>query len=902
MKAWTSEADQINIGEIDTKHLDTLIVNTLAIDEFLHHGHNDKKLFIIAPKGVGKTLLLRTKSQMYRNEASGYYCIPEHELVEKFTANRVSFSQEELERFKTFDVWAKTWKLCLLITILKNTNVPLPAKVEEVIGFARWPTDILGALLLNRNRIERLYQLVPSELMPKVRNIRGFGNANQIALFLDNIDEFFEDQVGFKQLEANQFTQTVSEDVWINAQLAIISVAREICAANKHIKIFVSIRSEAFNQGKASTDLQIEQYTTLLTYPKQRIKAIFTKNVELTEKERLRAPDADDPIEQFIGFNTISHRLIRDPHDNPRKEDVFDYMYRHTFGRPREIVVMGKAIYNIDPEERTPKAVRDAVNSISTRLLRQYSKEIVPFFYQDIYDEFCELSDSNVVSFQDAKEISDYFARERNFPDVFSYFYRLGLIGITYDENANGTRFKQRFLPVGQYSLASQGIPEHPDYYVMHPAMNEDLENFHGIHFFQKDNLIGNEYPFHIPRVPEKKTLHTHIGINRDSLAIILPEFSRKKSIALYHPTDSEFADIGLVENVEINLSTGEGLHFKVIHDHMNSVLVNRILAQWKGGEHIIIYSRNKEILKRVLQESETISCFASDHNLKGHLSLLEGNKTRKLLYIPQRYLQSRDLKAAQSALEEHEINKVSTESILVDRYTHEWKYYEQDNAFVFDIVTEPYGRLIFRDRPNSKLSPGKVIIRTSSDDEQTYYANRQKLLVEGIYRMHKLIHTQHQADVDAETETALFGLFYTIQINRLLDRLRRETKRHIFREAPNEEIKAELIQFCKETRDRITAIPKNYTYGELQGYVSEARGEGIFPTDHQFYRWIRRDPSFFSSNQKTVLKLRNVLQIMDRRDRSSVFISYSYEDSLFSEKLHDSLKKRGHSCVQIPE
>src|SRR4051812_20617817 len=114
MRPWTFEANNIDLRDINAENIYQFVVRTPAVEEFLKCGSDDIKYFVIGPKGLGKTFLLKVKSKFYRS-MSGYHCIPSGggELVEKLTSIRVSFSKAELGSFKRIDTWEKTWELSL---------------------------------------------------------------------------------------------------------------------------------------------------------------------------------------------------------------------------------------------------------------------------------------------------------------------------------------------------------------------------------------------------------------------------------------------------------------------------------------------------------------------------------------------------------------------------------------------------------------------------------------------------------------------------------------------------------------------------------------------------------------------------------------------------------------------
>src|SRR6185436_10047995 len=105
---------------------------TPLVDRFLAEVGSDKSFFVIAQKGIGKTLLLKMKSLRYRDKG-GYIVIPETPLVEKASGGSevISLSQETLQMFKHRQNWQTAWSIALAISILRRTQTPIPSEIDD---------------------------------------------------------------------------------------------------------------------------------------------------------------------------------------------------------------------------------------------------------------------------------------------------------------------------------------------------------------------------------------------------------------------------------------------------------------------------------------------------------------------------------------------------------------------------------------------------------------------------------------------------------------------------------------------------------------------------------------------------------------------------------------------------
>lgn len=915
MQAWQFDADNIDIRDITPDNIYQYVVRTPAVEAFLRHGTEDRKYFVVAPKGLGKTFLLKVKSKFYRASTSGYKCIPsDTELVEKLTSTRVSFSKEQLGKFKQIETWEKTWELSLLIMILRNFNIELPPDLKNTIGEARTLLDILGAFLATRNAVDRLYSVYAATfLRPKVGDLRMQG-ANQIAIFIDNIDEGLEKH-GY---QVNTASGTLSEDVWINAQLGMMKIVRDICTRYKHIKIFVSIRSEAFNNLAAPTRLQYEDISSILSYSKKQIKEIFEQNIGITKGELLAKPDAEDLIERFVGFSGMDHRFVKDGNKN-RRENTFDFIYRHTFGRPREIVLMGSKIEQIPVDERTDdgEVVREMVNNVSgDTLLNQLGTEIVPFFQEEAFDRFCRLVQSNVIPTNEADGIINEISENYQLDNMFSYLYSIGLVGIT-EFDLRRKQLVQRFLPVGMYSLSNNPPPLASQYFVIHSAVDKKLKSIHGPTFYDKNNIIGNDLSFNDLSFREReepkpdeaqsstfdnipKALHVHFGLGRDSLTLILPELNKSKSIAIIQNPNKDERELSKAHFVEIRTGHYDPIRFKVVNESLNADRINNAITQWQNGENIIVYSDDAHLIGRVLNLSETVTLWSSnfldtprseDLLPMSALNVVRSDTRKKMVYLCQRVINRRISQAIERQIESKDLDeKISVRTSLIDRLEYETTKFQEENTLIYDVKAEEYGSIICQRRTDSKnREDGNIVRRTRDIDEQRFYQDRQKYLKEGIYRLIKIIKTG-AANIQIEDLDAMFDLFFDIQIGNLA-KAHRLTR--IYPNRTQTQIALALKDYCnihRERFDKLTKIPA-FIRGP-KDYIRDSKKLNAFPTDRVFFQMAKHSGVF--TNSKVVLQLGEVLNVKPLRDYHSVFVCFSAKDESFAKKISDSLKKRG--------
>ena len=89
-----------------------------------------------------------------------------------------------------------------------------------------------------------------------------------------------------------------------------------------------------------------------ISYSKASLREIFLNNIRREKEKNLCAPGQlrGDPLDG-----------VRRPHHASRTaytgevEDVFDYVYRHTLQRPRDLMTLGQTLSNLPPEERAQR-------------------------------------------------------------------------------------------------------------------------------------------------------------------------------------------------------------------------------------------------------------------------------------------------------------------------------------------------------------------------------------------------------------------------------------------------------------------------------------------------------------------------------------------------------------------
>ncbi len=892
MCAWRVDANEISLRDIDTSRLNDFVVWTPEIRRFLQVGRRDNRLFIIAPKGLGKTLLLKAKSQLYRDKASGYSFIPRTELVEKFTDVGTSFSQKDLNRFSSKEIWTRTWELCLIVAILKRFDVELPPVVESVIGDARALADILATVLLSRSQLHELHAVVPSRLRPALRSLDERPGINQVALFVDNIDEAFEAHTGDTLRAPEPGASAVSQKVWINAQLGLVKAAKNLCDSNSHVKVFASIRSEAYQTSRAVTKLQTDSYATLLQYEKSDIEKIFVQNILSTEREALARPRSSNPYERFLGFRLMQHPFAKDGKGRPRQETVFDYLYRHTLGRPREIVVVGEYVVSRlgNPKKRSQGAVRELMHEVSRELLAQYKREIVPYFREDLFAFLCKEARHNVFPKEAAVRVYNAARDQLGFEHILSYFYRLGLVGYVESKGAKRSGKVQRFLPVARYTLEKDRVPEHSDYYLLHPTVDPELREHHDRWFWDHNNIIGPDLAFAPPSILSRQERHMHIGLDRDSLSLCVPGLAKSRRVALVASPSLEWADLRNADSAALRINKERAIDFVVVHDDLPHEETRDRLARWNEGEcNLLVFSETEAIVAEVLTTVATLSLTEFSSFAQSLLETADSPSAGpEAIYLCQRMSRASSLAKLRKAVRTSGL-EAKVDPVYLDRFTLAVNSKLRRGRMEILVETEDYMELVVRRRPRmGKWSSPNGVRVSRSESEHKFYALKHRLLFEGVYAFEKLVRNLESSPGRATVDRA-FEVFVSIQVQRLVKRVDVSVA---LGPSSDSDLHRELADYAANVRKRVQSLSKSYPWNVAPGLVGRLAQLQISPRPDEFFSFLRQSKYFKDS--RCVLFLKELLGIRPLGSMQSVFVSYTTSDSAFTVRLGACLRKRG--------
>lgn len=342
---------------------------------------------------------------------------------------------------------------------------------------------------------------------------------------------------------------------WQRLQLALIEAVIDI--RNDFIgrvKIMYTVRLEACNFLESvwgSQRAKIMALTCSLDYTRDEQKRIYQECIEHQDQSLLYSPmqlgkkGYEDLA--FVGVRKICH-----PYVSGATESIFDIIYRHSFGRTRDIQDYGHALTEriqdikaaVEEEERG-SIVKQIIEETAARLAYNTNRATrssensyyfekmpnMPSYWADPKNFECLLNniDRNLLFYQDMQRICQKINQVYRCPDgrcaqclhhPFSALKNLGMLGfIVLSENGLSNSIQQ-FLGAQEvtYFHDEDDLQINPDtLYLIHPALTKSIEKLKNgrkiMHFC--GFLIGKDIQVQQTVLREiledKKTMSPHI-------------------------------------------------------------------------------------------------------------------------------------------------------------------------------------------------------------------------------------------------------------------------------------------------------------------------------------------------------------------------------------------------------
>lgn len=502
---WTEDAD--NIREMDQLQKMTLY-ETEFVRDFL--SRQTYYYFLTAPRGFGKTYLLLAKRNDYQKiraeqlDSQGIKIIPSDALRDLPLGN-VTLNKKVIDFLAKDECIDVLWGLSIVFSCLRISSLKkdldangnelakefLNCKSQSPFSYFQRFLDLLKEDTRKFFRLHREYNV---NLMDWYRDIH-----QSIIMFLDDMDDNLDIHIDRNR---NALGIKVPE-IWVNAQISLLRVATQLMRSNHHIRIYVAIREEAYSKlfEKSTDSMLIEAKTIHLKYSKQQLKNMFIAHIRNEESEKLKEPTLriEDPIKAFLGTSSLKNANVLPQ----TEEDIFELIYRHSLGRPREIVAFGHELRRLNIAERNSSQIIARIEKCAKGIVSQYINELQCFEEIDI-QEFLKNIDCNVMTQREVLQVCAKGNKleqcegqcdncsQFNTSNILDVLYRQGLMG--YVSCKEGKPI-QIFLSRNLMSADSRrAILPKSEYYLIHPALSQWIKEQNDKFVMDGVNVVGNGY------------------------------------------------------------------------------------------------------------------------------------------------------------------------------------------------------------------------------------------------------------------------------------------------------------------------------------------------------------------------------------------------------------------------
>ena len=560
-QTWATDSVQI-----DVQDLPNVVFRNPLVDEFLTRRH---KHFLSGTKGQGKTLLLSYKrhllSQTRSNEEQdrSICFVPQGRPYLDFMSELKSLSVRYESSLADLTTTKRFWSMALRVSAISNHSNCIDADEEEEVQvfppkFRRW---------LKGSRIE------PTVVFKELTNLtvsEANGLLDDTETFLDQKLRRIHSSTYFFIDKVDQAVRQLSRDAWVTVQAGLIEAAWEIMSANSHIRVYASIRQEAFANYQSDVKANLLGATTILRYSDDELETLMDRLTSCYE--------ASSGFKDFLGMNVLQHDRRSAP------EDSFHFLRRHSFGRPRDLVVIASELSAQRSSLSEPRYSEIVRATSSTHLVANVFEEMRVFLDclgdMDNRLRFLLALPANILSREDAitvcaayngithEMIRDFGEDASEIFHPFQDLYLAGLLGVVAVQHDSEVAIQKFRGPDDLINSHGSDLPNSA-WYFLHPALSSfvrDLQKSSTFQHFQHV-MVGDQLPW-LPWDPVCCQMERH------AKSIVAPD--------LRH-----FVDVVIRQSREVLRS----------HTPRNMPLVWQSIPNWAESKRRLLESGHDELL-----------------------------------------------------------------------------------------------------------------------------------------------------------------------------------------------------------------------------------------------------------------------------------------------------------------
>jgi hypothetical protein len=436
-----------------------------CVDDYLDLATLKESKALLGAKGTGKTLLLRERYRAIRKSDWEPNVFPTDAFCESIGPHIWASGAKDHDLLSDPGYWRELWICAVTVVAAYHETRRIPESLQSMFDDKNPPLT-LSSVIWNwfassarkRQRVER--GRIEADILSMIPQLK-----EDHCFFLDDADE----------ISATSIKQATIE--WRAAQRGLLLAIHRLSKSTKRIRIYTTVRPQAMKcmgvlSWQEELNPQLAGKLVELVYTKNDLVSAFETHCTFTEGKYLDASYAK-PVSRFLKRENI--RV------NGEEEPAIDYIWRHTFGRPRDMIYIGAKLKSAS--SHSDEVFRDLVNAAGSELFKSYLDEIFKFGKEGILHGMSLIS-TNVIYPEEARLVTkiieksiyfdgQYVGQEKGrvpFRDWSAHVTAAGLIGVP-THRMNGD-YELRFQTGGLHVYPDDRISMPiANYYVLHPAM-----------------------------------------------------------------------------------------------------------------------------------------------------------------------------------------------------------------------------------------------------------------------------------------------------------------------------------------------------------------------------------------------------------------------------------------------
>lgn len=573
---------------------------------------------VIASKGMGKTLLMRVKKKIVIGSDDDAMLIPKNDIEFDEPKLHGTFSRSG---YTSLQFWKDIWTVSIVLSILNHIdgiwkNADHRRFLELVVSKFEIDSAFKQELLDN---IRTGARVLPSEYLARL--LLGYSEKSLYSFLrsANTADELSRQLIGSAvYVFIDGFDQTLTEtfygnrEAWKAGQRGLAKATHTLFTKNHHVKVFATIRQEAWAGFKDDDREVIKGKSIILDYSERDLRNLFEKAISSYTNQTT--------LLDFFGMPTIHNSYCSD------EEDSFDYIFRHSTGTPRSLMYFGKALDELDlhtvADLKTRTAeLRDKVDDVAAEnIFSDYLAGQKQMFLDTLVDEdrlrtLAELIPSNVLTAESLKSINMEFCRLLQIPEEDSHpfceLHNIGLLGQVKQDSASGGHF-QYFRKPYDFDWKQKEILKKGALYLIHPGLVSAISRVRTLQL-NRVNVVGsgkswtsrtNRYGISKNGIPE--VFVSHSSIDKEQVRTLLVPISHE--INLRFPADIWFDEWKIQAGDDIHQEVERGVanaDVVVLFASASSLGSPWVAKEWRTKHFDEIESRSIKVIVAIIDDTK---------------------------------------------------------------------------------------------------------------------------------------------------------------------------------------------------------------------------------------------------------------------------------------------------------